>query len=293
MCKKSFYKIFRFLLWLLPFTVSFSLFAAPSELDYGYEENTPLFFGNPSDSLSELESAENYLLEKKQFVVSYNAATLCPNWVGWHLSVSDLGDSGRSNKFVADSQLPDEFYGVTQSDYKFSMYGFDRGHICPSADRTATVEDNKVTFLMTNMVPQAPDNNRIVWVALESYERELALAGNEVYIFAGPVGTGGIGQKGQFDYIPVQLDDGTNLMINVPAYTWKILLVLPEGDDDLNRIDENTTVIAVCVPNVQGCNKEGSWQQYKCSIDYIEELTGFDFWELLPDELEDKLEAKN
>ncbi len=155
---------------LFIFGFCFSLFGAPSEYDYGYDENNPLFFGNPSDAYCELESAENYLLEKTQFVISYNASTLCPNWVGWHLSASDLGDSGRSNKFVADKQLPPEFYGVTQADYKFSMYGFDRGHICPSADRTATVEDNKITFLMTNMVPQAPDNNRIVWVALENYE---------------------------------------------------------------------------------------------------------------------------
>lgn len=284
-------KIFLCVLFCV-FSISFVL-AKPSKYDYGHPENSPLYFGNPSDAQSVLSLDENYLLEKVQYVVSYNAKTLCPNWVGWHLCSDDLGDSGRSNKFVADSQLPDEFYKVTQKDYQFSLYGFDRGHVCPSADRTATVEDNKVTFLMTNMVPQAPDNNRIVWNALESYERELVDAGNEVYIFAGPAGTGGIGQKGQFDYIPVTTEDGQLLKINVPEYTWKVFLVLPAGDNDLERVTEETVAFAVCVPNVQGCNKEGSWQQYICSINYIEELTGLDFFEILDDNIEELLEELN
>lgn len=285
--KKSFCLLLVFTLF-----ISFSV-AAPSECDFNHPENSPLYFGNPSDAVASLACGDNYLLEKTQYVVSYNKDTLCPNWVGWHLSVSDIGDSGRSNKFVADPQLPDDFYKVTQKDYQFSMYGFDRGHVCPSADRTATIEDNKVTFLMTNMVPQAPDNNRIVWNALEAYERELAIAGNEVYIFAGPAGTGGIGQKGQFDYIPVSMEDGTMLKINVPEYTWKVFLVLPEGENDLKRVNAETVAFGVCVPNVQGCNAEGSWQQYICSINYIEELTGYDFFEILDDDIEELLESLN
>lgn len=266
------------------------IFAQSSEVDYNHPENSPLYFGNPSDSICDVSYEENYLLEKSQFVVSYNNHTLCPNWVGWHLSVSDLGESGRSNKFKADNQLPENWYHVNQSDYKFNMYGFDRGHVCPSADRTSNSEDNETTFLMTNMVPQAPDNNRIVWVALEAYERELALAGNELYIFAGPYGKGGTGQKGQFDEIPVTMTDGTLVNICVPAYTWKIILCLPEGENDLSRINAETSVIAVLVPNIQGCQYGGSWEQYKTSVNEIEKLTGFDFFELIDDKIEEVLE---
>ena len=154
-------------------------------LDQGHAENSPLFWGNPSDSIADTAASKNYLMEKPQFTISYNSETLNPNWVAWHLSRSDLGEADRADTFRPDPELPSEWYAVRKQDYKFPAYGFDRGHICPSADRTANTEDNSMTFLMTNMVPQAPDNNRIVWVALEKYEREVVQQGKEAYIFAG------------------------------------------------------------------------------------------------------------
>gem|GEM_PF-1250467 len=261
-------------------------------LDQGHAENSPLFFGNPSDSIADTAAAENYLMEKPQFTICYNSDTLNPNWVAWHLSRSDLGEADRADTFRPDPELPSEWYAVRKQDYKFPAYGFDRGHICPSADRTANTEDNSMTFLMTNMVPQAPDNNRIVWVALEKYEREVVLQGKEAYIFAGPLGVGGTGDKGYFESIPLKLKDGTELSITVPAYTWKIIMFLPEGDDDFSRIASEAEVLAVCVPNEKGCGKNGSWQQYLCSINYIEENTGYNFFELLDDELEENIESR-
>ena len=262
-----------------------------SEFDLGHEEETPLYFGNPTDAQSDTSLETNYLMEKVNYTMSYNNDTLCPNWVGWHLDKDDIGDAPRSNKFVADKALPEGWHGVTKAEYQFNKYGFDRGHICPSADRTYSQDANNETFLMTNMVPQAPDNNRVVWVALEKYQREIVDNGNEVYIFAGPAGTGGEGAKGYFDYISIKADDGSELKINVPAYTWKILLILPEGQDDLSRVTEDTEVISVCVPNKNGINSDLSWKKYLCSVDDIEELTGYDFFEILDDNLEEKLES--
>ena len=258
-----------------------------------YKENHPLYFGNPSNAQPSPEAAENYLMEKPQYTLSYNSSTLNPNWVAWHLGAGDLGSADRGDNFRPDPELPVGWYAVRKNDYKFPAYGFDRGHICPSADRTATKEDNSATFLMTNMVPQAPDNNRIVWVALEKFEREAVLEGKEAYIIAGPYGRGGSGDKGYFEAIPIKTKDGSELSITVPAYTWKIILFLPEGEDDINRITAGTEieVLAVCVPNEQGCGKKGSWQQYICTIDYIEEKTGYDFFPILPDDLEDKIES--
>lgn len=261
-----------------------------SDCDLNHPENSPLYFGNPSDAIKELEQAENYLLEKPQFVISYNSQTLCPNWVGWHLSPADLGDADRSNNFRPDTELPKEWHAVKKADYQYNSYGFDRGHVCPSADRTSTQEDNGMTFLMTNMVPQAPDCNRIVWKDLESFERQLALDGNEVYIFAGPYGSGGIGDKGLFYEIPVKTKSGEVQKMNVPEFTWKILLIMPEGEDDFSRTDSYQT-IAVCVPNKQGVHKEGDWTSYVCSIDELESKLGYDFFELLPDEIENRLES--
>lgn len=260
--------------------IQFYVFAIPTEADYNHPENTPLYFGNPSDAEANIQEEWNYLIEKNEYILSYNNALLIPNWVGWHLCSSDLGDADRSNKFAPDKSLPQEWYAVKKADYQFAAYGFDRGHVCPSADRTSSSESNEVTFLMTNMIPQAPDCNRIVWKDLESYERNLALDGKELYIFAGPAGVGGTGNRGFFDKI--DLENGQ--AISVPEFCWKIILAIPEGENDLERIKENPEIaqfICVCIPNQQDCNETGSWEQFECELYYIEEITHLDFFELM------------
>ncbi|MBP5602743.1 MAG: DNA/RNA non-specific endonuclease [Treponema sp.] len=261
-----------------------------SSADLGYSENDPLFFGNPTDALADTSLNSNYLMIKPQFTLSYNTQTLGPNWVAWHLDSQNMGEADRSDDFRPDTELPAEWYAVKKADYQYNKYGFDRGHVCPSADRTATKEDNSMTFLMTNMVPQTPDNNRVIWMHFENFERELVKAGNEVYIIAGPHGTGGTTPKGTFDNIPITLKSGDVLYMNVPAYTWKVLIAIPDGTDDLDRIDSSATVIAINVPNQTGMQKTGDWEQFLCSIDDIEAMTGYDFFELLPDDVEDSLE---
>jgi len=260
--------------------------------DLGHEENSPLFFGNPSDAFADTKLDTNYLMVKPQFTLSYNTSTLCPNWVAWHLDSVNMGEADRSDDFRPDTELPQGWYGVKKADYQYNKYGFDRGHVCPSADRTATKEDNSMTFLMTNMVPQTPDNNRVIWMHFENFERELVKEGNEVYIIAGPYGTGGTSPKGTFDNIPIQLKSGETFYMNVPAYTWKVLIALPTGEGDLDRLDRTSaTAIAINVPNKTGMQKTGDWEQFLCSIDEIEAMTGYDFFELLPDDIEDALEA--
>ena len=258
--------------------------------DLGHPEDSPLFFGNPSDAFADTSLDKNYLMVKPQFTLSYNTDTLCPNWVAWHLDSENIGDADRSDDFRPDTELPDGWYGVKKSDYQYNKYGFDRGHVCPSADRTATKEDNSMTFLMTNMVPQTPDNNRVIWMHFENFERELVKQGNEVYIIAGPFGTGGTSPKGTFENIPINLKSGQIFYMNVPAFTWKVLIAIPAGQGDLERIDDSATVIAINVPNKTGMQKTGDWEQFLCSIDEIEAMTGYDFFELLPDDVEDSLE---
>ena len=262
------------------------------ECDTGHNENNPLYFGNPSDAITDMNSDTNYLMIKPQYTLSYNAEIFLPNWVAWHLDKDDLGDADRSDDFRPDPELPFGWYAIKKKDYQYKDYGFDRGHICPSADRTKTKEDNSMTFLMTNMVPQTPDNNRVIWMHFENYERELVRQGYEVYLIAGPYGKGGTGAKGTFESIPVQLKNGETIDMVVPSYTWKVLIALPDGTDDISRIDENTICIAINVPNLMGMGKTGDWEQFITTVDEIERFTGFDFFELLPDDVEESIESK-
>jgi endonuclease G len=238
--------------------------------------------GNPSGATSSLSNPNNYLLTKPQYSLSYNASRGIPNWVSWHLNRAWLGSAPRQDDFRPDPALPSGFYQVSSNSYIGS--GFDRGHNCPSADRTTELDDNSATFLMTNMIPQAANNNQRTWSALEEYGRTLVEQGNEVYIIMGNYGKGGTGLNGR----ATTIDQGR---ITVPARVWKVLVVLPEGTNDVQRIAAGEArIIAVDTPNDQSVSPD--WSRYRVSVDAIEEATGFDLLSNIPVEAQDRLEAQ-
>jgi endonuclease G len=154
--------------------------------------------------------------------------------------------------------------------------------MCPSADRTSTQADNDATFFMTNMVPQAPDNNQGPWAAYENYLRTF-LPGNEIYIISGGTGTGGVGSSGSASV----LASG----VTVPAVTWKVAMILPVGDNDVARVDGNTRSISVIMPNVQGIRSD-QWQKYLATVDQVEALSSYNFYSNVPAAIQDQFEAK-
>lgn len=232
-----------------------------------------LLLGNPSNATATVTTPDNYLLVKPQYALSYNNTKGTPNWVSWQLNQSWLGSVDRQNNFRPDDTLPNGFARVTPTIYAGS--GYDKGHVAPSADRTKSVEDNSATFLMTNMVPQTPDNNRRTWEGLEQYSRELVTKeGKELYIIAGPLGNQGQPLKGK---------------VTIPASTWKIVVVLKPGVG-INGITTKTRASAVNIPNKQGIDPD--WRKYRVSIDKIEELTGYNFLFNVPTAIQDVIEEK-
>ena len=144
--------------------------------------------GDPSGATADPTNHAHYLINRAQYALDYNDQNGEPNWVSWDLTSADIGSSGRGT-FQQDTTLPAGFYQVQTTDYSGS--GYDRGHMCPSADRTITVADNEQLFYMSNMIPQAPDNNQGVWANFEEYCRDQATAGNELLITSGPSLFGG------------------------------------------------------------------------------------------------------
>ena len=236
--------------------------------------------GNPSAAST--ASGDNLLVAKPQYTLSYNSSRGLANWVSWHLSIAWKGTTGRCNCFEADSDIPVRYYRAVTSDYIAT--GFDRGHLCPSDDRDGSSEDNAATFLMSNITPQAPNLNRDTWEDLESYCRKLITEGNELYIITGCYGSNGEGSKGTAGTI-------AKGAITVPARFWKVIVVLPVGNNDLQRIDHNTRIIAVDMPNVQTVNTY-DWKHYRTTIDAIESATGYDLLSNVPADLQKVIEAK-
>ncbi|HEY0546842.1 MAG TPA: DNA/RNA non-specific endonuclease [Pyrinomonadaceae bacterium] len=242
-----------------------------------------LTMGNPSNATVNTGQPANYLLDKPQYAVSYNRDLGRPNWVSWHLSSNWLGSTPRQDDFRNDTTLPAGWYQVLGTDYSGS--GFDRGHNCPSADRTATVADNSATFLMTNMMPQAPDNNQGPWANLESYCRTLVSSGNELYIVAGGSGSGGTGSNGSATTI-------AGGHVGVPSQTWKVIIVLPNASgNDVGRVTTATRAIAVLMPNQQGI-RANDWHSYRVSVDQVESVTGYDFFSTVPASIQSVIEAR-
>lgn len=249
--------------------------AAPA----GREDNLAL--GNPSGAVASPSSPTNYLLVRDQYALSYHRDQGKPNWVSWHLSSAWLGSAARQDDFRADASLPGGWYQVKASDYSGS--GFDRGHNCPSGDRTGSVADNSATFLLSNMMPQAPNNNQQTWANLENYARTLVGAGNELYIICGSYGKGGTGSNGTYQTI-------ASGHVQVPSNCWKVLVVLPTGSNDVARITTSTRVIAVNTPNNNSLS--ASWGSYRTSVDAIEAATGLDLLSAVTSSVQNALEAK-
>ncbi|MBK7763221.1 MAG: DNA/RNA non-specific endonuclease [Bacteroidetes bacterium] len=247
-----------------------------------FPDNDPLSLGNPSNAATDISMPDNYLLTKTQYVLAYNNSKGLADWVIWHLDINDLGSTPRCDCFAMDAQLPSTFYRAGASSYSGS--GFDRGHQLPSSQRNNNITNNAATFLMSNMMPQSPNLNQITWNNMEAYCTNLANAGYELYTYSGGYGSGGTGSNGGITYTIA----GGN--IQVPSHYWKIVVVLPAGSNDANRVDTNTRVIAVSMPNTQTVNSM-SWGNYRTSIDAIESSTGFDFLSALPVSLQNTIEG--
>ncbi|AHF16479.1 DNA/RNA non-specific endonuclease [Niabella soli] len=237
-------------------------------------DNSNLLFGNPSGADSVLSMANNYLINQFYYIESYSSSRATPNWVSWHLDATNItGVADRQNDFAAWAGLYSGWYKVQSSSYMGS--GYDRGHNCPSADRTSSVAANSSTFLMTNMIPQTPQNNQQTWNNLEQYIRTQVTAGKEAYVIMGSYGNAGT------------IDNGR---ITVPTNVWKVIVFLDNGNSDLSRVSATTRVLAVNTPNTSTVSAD--WKQYITTVRDIETATGYNLLSSLSTDVQNAVETQ-
>ena len=227
--------------------------------------------GLPKDS----DGSDDVILDHGYFVLSYNPRLRDANWVSWRLAASDLGPAQRQDDFHEDQLLPEIYPRVLPTHYRGS--GFDRGHLCPSADRTSTPAANRATFVMTNMHPQLHVLNAGPWEQLETFARRLVTeSGKDLFVMAG----------GVFDAAPATVGPG----IAVPRASYKILVVVDAGQGR-SDITDATLVYAAVMPN-QPSVAGSAWQSYLRTVDEIEAETGYDFLSEVPPALQAVLESR-
>ena len=241
-----------------------------------YEGNTE--FGVPTDA----DPSDDVLVARDGFTLSYSPLRNTPNWVSYDLEASHFGPEDRCDCFTADPAVPAVPGGLTTADYTgagaFHGYGIDRGHLVRSADRTAGSLDNAYTYYLSNIIPQAADQNQGPWADLETYLGNLARAGtHEIYVVAGVAG-----QLGTLK------DEGK---VVIPGSVWKVAVIMPrnQGLDEIQDGDD-FQLVAVDMPNVAGI-RDAEWTGFRTTVDAIERASGYDLLALLPDHVEWLVEA--
>ncbi|MEO7507841.1 MAG: DNA/RNA non-specific endonuclease, partial [Pyrinomonadaceae bacterium] len=232
-----------------------------------------LRLGNPSAATPDAKNTVNLLLVNQAFALSYNRDRGAPNWVSWRVTPADLGELRRSDDFRPDNRLPNGWPQTLPTDYIRS--GYTRGHMCPAGDRSADRASNSATFLMTNIVPQTDDSNQGVWQSMEVYSRMLVRRGATVYIIAGAYG-----EKGRI-----------RNRVTIPTNIWKVVVVVPRGEEITDRLSPNTRVIAINTPNIDGVHDD-DWRKYATTVRAIEQATGLDLLSRITREDQDRVETK-
>jgi DNA/RNA endonuclease G (NUC1) len=252
-----------------------SLLPAEATIDASVQ----MILGNPSGATTNSSNHSHYLIQRTVEAIDYNDALGVANWASWDLTWSDFNPStGRTGSYAADTTLPAGFYQVAPGDYS-NTSNYDRGHMCPSGDRTDNETDNQLVFYLSNFIPQAADNNQGTWESFETYCRSLA-SSNELLITCGPSGFNG-------NWLP-------SGKVAIPQYVWKIVVVVPTNNSVsvLDRINTSTRVIALKTPNTNGLSRSIAWQTFVTSVNQIQNDTGFTFFTALPTDIATVLRAK-
>ena len=281
----------------------------PLYLDDVFFKSEHLLLGNPTLNGQESRSnqgnhANNYLIERPQYSLSYNNSQQGPNWVSWKLNRSWLGPlprpaapwfqppsnypgvpniDGFDYPWIPDNTLPSELSSPRVSRYRTYnwMPGFDRGHLTASENRSRTRKDQLATYFITNALPMQSDFNQSgLWRQLEFLTQNIVeKKGWEVYIMAGGIGSANSQISPSH---PLNRDYVTNTSepINIPDSLWKIMVLLEPGQS-LSDITVDTPIISVILPNADvrdpypDVPDATNWYDplYITSIKQIEELT--------------------
>jgi len=211
------------------------------------------------------------------YALLYDEAYEQAKWVA-HIILPDVvrGNEGRTNDFRPDEMIKtgsaveaDYYLKSLQPDssFKYDGFGYDRGHLAPSADFRYSKKALSESYLYSNMSPQVAAFNRGRWAELEDVIRQYVVRQNrQVYVVSGGVLKPGL----------KKIERGVN-KVSIPEYYYKVALDL-----------DSKRAIGFVMPNQQ-CDYP--IMHYACSIDSIEAITGIDFFAALPDEEENKLES--
>ena len=221
---------------------------------------------------------DEQVIDHLAYSLSYNETHEQANWV-MHVILPAIsnGNATRSNDFREDSLVTtgtsleqDYFLKEKQPNgkYKYDGFGYDRGHLAPSADFRWSEQALSESYFYSNMSPQLGDFNRFKWAELENWMREYVTKNNtSLVIVTAPILSDGL-QK---------IERGIN-KVSIPKYFVKVALDV-----------ENNRGIGFILPHQK---IEKPLEYFAVSIDSVESTMGYDLFSNLNDSIENEIEAE-
>ncbi len=220
------------------------------------------------------------LIKHKLLCLVYSEEHEMAKWVA-HVLSHDIvnGAVSRTNDFRVDtlvktgsSEEADYFIKTKLEDGSFDYdgFGYDRGHLAPSADFRWSEIALSESYFYSNMTPQLPDFNREIWAQLEGFFRAYIYNNptKDLFVVTGPV---------LHDGLPKQTRGVNNM--SIPEYHYKIAVDL-----------EAKQGIAILISQT---NLDYPLESFVTTIDSIESLTGINFYPNLSEEDESLIESKS
>lgn len=255
-------KFAKSLLLIIPIVVMYLVGCFPISSDNTVIANNNQF-GN-LEMVTTPETIPSQIVNYEGMILSFNKDLHIPNWVAWELTATEVsGTFPRDDNFRGD----DNVIGSAEKwDYSYS--GYDRGHMAPAGDMKWSAKAMDESFYMTNMCPQAKSLNTGAWKRLEEKCRQWAEIDSAIIVICGPIVT---------DPINEYIGDSK---VAVPQRFFKVIL---------SPYVESPRGIGFIMPNTK---VPGGMQAAAVSIDEVEQVTGYDFFSSLPDEIENDVESQ-
>lgn len=212
-----------------------------------------------------------HVLRNEGFMVGYSELRGNPLWVSYRLTTL----TGKSSRHKRPGRFETDWRSLARIGHDdYSRSGYTRGHLAPSHTMAQHYgrEGQLDTFLMTNIAPQRAELNNKVWQRIEKWEADDAVPRyGTLWVITGPL----------FDNNIERL--ATSLQVEIPDAFYRIVAVPADANND------TPLLYAFIVP--QNVNGSEGIEAFMTSVDRVEELSGFDFFSELPDELEQQLES--
>ena len=219
-------------------------------------------YGLPSDTY----------LEHKAYIFEYSEEHEQAKWVA-HMITPDITGPGygRTNDFRVDPLVST---GTTDStDYflyeaskpkkrRYTGYGYDRGHLAPSADFRWAKEIVSESYFYSNMSPQVEDFNRLIWADLEGLLRK--------YVVDNQVSLAVITAPILYDDLP-KIKQSPN-GVSIPKQFIKVAY------DATNQRTVAFLMDNKALPNPPS--------YYAISVDELEEITGYNYFSNIDESIE-------